>query len=374
MRVLIFMCGEGLGHTSRCISVGRQLISAGNEVFFGAYGYSHQLVEKSGYSVHEIPSEIKLVGRKGYLDMLASVGATLKSAKLSGGKVVLDLIDEVKPDVVLSDSYYLGILGAKVKGIPVVIMVNQTNMVDFFRDRGTSLNILGKLAKTFYSAVFEQVDGIIVPDFPPPYTVCRRNLSFTKGMLDKIVFSGPIVRRRYGEVKAKKLAKPHVLSMVGGFGYRACLFENILAAAKLDRTIDYTLVSGPSVDAAQFGRPHGNVGIESFIEDPFPYIKGSDVVIAPGGHSGCMESMSFGKPLLSFPDMLHNEQENNATVVDEEGYGRRLSYFTPPQVILTCIREVLDDKSYVRKTARLRRLSAELDGPSRVVEILEDAA
>lgn len=367
------MCGEGLGHTSRCISVGRELVLGGHEVFFGAYGYSKELVEKSGYRVCEIPSEIRLVGRKGYLDMLSSVGATLRSAKISGGKIVLDLIDEVKPDVVLSDSYYLGILGAKVRGIPVVIMVNQTNMVDFFRDRGTSLSILGKLAKTFYSAVFEHVDGIIIPDFPPPYTVCRRNLSFTKDMLDKIVFSGPLVRRRYAEVKAKKFGRPHVLSMIGGFGYRACLFENILAAAKIDASINYTLVSGPSVDLAQFGKLPRNVGIESFIEDPFPYIKGADIVIAPGGHSGCMESMSFGKPLLSFPDMLHNEQENNATVVDEEGYGRRLSYFTPPPVILACIREVLGDKSYMRKTARLRRLSAELNGPSRIRKLLEGA-
>ena len=367
------MCGEGLGHTTRCISVGRELVLGGHEVFFGAYGYSKELVEKSGYRVREIPSEIRLVGRKGYLDMLRSVGATLKSAKLSGGKIVLDLIDEVKPDVVLSDSYYLGILGAKVRGIPVVIMVNQTNMVDFFRDRGTSLSILGKLAKTFYFTVFEHVDGIIIPDFPPPYTVCRRNLSFTKDMLDKIVFSGPLVRRRYAEVKAKKLGRPHVLSMIGGFGYRACLFENILAAAKIDASINYTLVSGPSVNLAQFGKLPKSVGIESFIENPFPYIKGADIVIAPGGHSGCMESMSFGKPLLSFPDMLHNEQENNATVVDRQGYGRRLSYFTPPSVILACIREVLDDKSYMRKTARLRGLSAELNGPSRIRKLLEGA-
>jgi len=287
------MCGEGLGHTSRCISAGRELISAGHEVFFGAYGYSKELIEKTGYDVYEIPSEIKLVGKKGSLDMKKSVQATIKTAKMLGGPMILRLIEKVKPDVVLSDSYYLGILGAKAKKIPVCMMVNQTNMEEFFQNRGVSLKILGKLAKTFYFKVFEHVDKVIIPDYPPPYTVCGRNLSFSRGMLEKIVYTGPIVRKRYAEVKARKFKKPHVLSMIGGFGYRESLFNNILGAAKLDSSIGFTLVSGPSVDPKKFKNLPENVEILKFIQNPFPYIKGSDVIISPGGHSGCMESMSF---------------------------------------------------------------------------------
>lgn len=371
MRVLIFMCGEGLGHTSRCISLGGELLSAGHDVEFGAYGYSKELLQKTGYRVHEIPSEIKLVGKAGSLSMKESVEATIRNAKLMGGPQVLKLISECRPDAVVSDSYYLGILAAKAKRLPTHVIVNQTRMEEFFRNRGIPMEILGGLAKSFYMRVFANVDTVIIPDYPPPYTICRRNLAFTEEMVGKVFYSGPMVRKKYAQVKAKELGRPHVLSMIGGFGYREKIFNNILEAARLDRSIGYTLVSGPSVKADKFAAPPRNAEILPFIEDPFPHLKGSDLVIAPGGHSTIMEAMSFGKPLLSIPDMLHSEQENNATVLSEEGVGKRLSHLTPPKVIIECVREVLDDRMFRKKAARLRRLSAELNGPAAVREIIE---
>jgi UDP:flavonoid glycosyltransferase YjiC (YdhE family) len=84
-----------------------------------------------------------------------------------------------------------------------------------------------------------------------------------------------------------------------------------------------------------------------------------------------MEALSFGIPVLSFPDEGHNEQESNAAVIEEEKYGRRLSYSTPPEVILECVREVLEEEEYRSKTERLRRLAKELDGPKAIREMLE---
>jgi UDP:flavonoid glycosyltransferase YjiC (YdhE family) len=39
--------GKGLAH-SRCIALARELLSAGHEVHFGAYGYSQELIERKG--------------------------------------------------------------------------------------------------------------------------------------------------------------------------------------------------------------------------------------------------------------------------------------------------------------------------------------
>ncbi|MDM7918141.1 MAG: glycosyltransferase family protein, partial [Methanosarcina sp.] len=122
MRIMIFMCGEGLGHTSRCLALGKELLAAGHEIEFGAYGYSKDLVEKTGYQAQEIPSEIKLVGKAGGLDMAGSIEATLKNAQLLGGPRVLKLIRDFKPEVVVSDSYYLSILAAIVLKIPVYLI------------------------------------------------------------------------------------------------------------------------------------------------------------------------------------------------------------------------------------------------------------
>ena len=63
MKILLFMCREGLGHISRCLALEKEFLVAGHEVYFGAYGHSKKLVEKTGYQAYEIPPEIKLVLR-----------------------------------------------------------------------------------------------------------------------------------------------------------------------------------------------------------------------------------------------------------------------------------------------------------------------
>ena len=371
MKIMIFICGEGLGHTSRCLALGKELLAAGHEIKFGAYGYSKDLVEKTGYTAQEIPSEIKLVGKAGGLDLTGSIEATLKSAQLLGGPKILKLVRDFKPDVVVSDSYYLGTLAALALKLPVYLIINQSNMEEFFKNRGVPIRIIGELTKKFYKEIFEKTDKIIIPDYPLPYTVCRKNLNFAPKLREKLFYSGPLVREKYEEVDSIPLEKPHVVSLIGGFGYREPIFRKVLTTAMLDPGINYTLISGPSLDPSKLGEIPKNVQLLRFVEDTYPYIRSSDAVIAPGGHSTIMEALSFGVPILSFPDEGHSEQENNAAVIEEEGYGRMLSYSTPPEVILECIREVLEDEAYRNKVERLQRLAGELDGPKAIKELLE---
>ncbi len=45
---------------------------------------------------------------------------------------------------------------------------------------------------------------------------------------------------------------------------------------------------------------------------------------------------------------------------------------TPPEVILECIREILEEDMYRNNTERLRRLAGELKGPNAVREMIEE--
>lgn len=373
MKILLFMCGEGLGHTSRCLALGKEFLAAGHEVHFGAYGYSKDLIEKTGYQaqVHEIPSELTLIGERGGLSLRKSIGVTFKKGQFFGGLELRKLIGELGPDVVLSDGYYLGILAAKSRKVPVYVIAHQFNMIEFFKGKGPLTGALGKFVKKFYTYIFSSVDGIIVPDFPLPYSVNRRNYTLSREVNETIFFSGPLTRKKYEEVEAKTLKRPNVLSTIGAFGYRAAIFKNVLKTARLDSNINYTFILGPGIRPEELPERPENVEFVGFTDNPFPYFKGSDAVITAGGHGTLLESLSFGLPVLSFPDESHNEQENNATVVEEEGYGRRLSYSNRPEVILECIREVLEDENYRKKTERLQKLAKDLDGPRAVRELLE---
>lgn len=372
MKILLFICGEGLGHTGRCLALGKEFLAAGHEVSFGAYGYSKKLVEKTGYVAYEISPEIKLAGETGSFDIRKSITETFRNISPSGFGRLLKLIEKLKPDVVLSDGHYTGILAAQAKKVPVYFIGHQFNMADFFQKQGFMVSMAGKLVRKFYDHIFNSVDGIIVPDYPLPYSINRRNFTLAKNVNNTIFFSGPLIRCRYREVESRAFLRPNVLSTIGAFGYRSAIFRSVLEAAKLNPNIHYTFISGPEISPENFSDVPKNVEFTGFTENPFPYYKGSDIVITAGGHGTILESLAFGLPVLSFPDEKHIEQENNASVIKEEGYGKRMSYLTRPEVILACIQEVLEEGHYYEKTRRLRELAEMLDGPAAVRKFLEE--
>ncbi|WP_269848632.1 hypothetical protein [Methanosarcina horonobensis] len=94
--------------------------------------------KKTGYSAHKILPEIKLVGEAGTFDIGKSIKETLSNLFPSGFRKLLKLIEELGPDVVLSDGYYSGILAAQSKKVPVYFIGHQFNMEEFFSEKGTS--------------------------------------------------------------------------------------------------------------------------------------------------------------------------------------------------------------------------------------------
>lgn len=371
MNVFIFVCGEGLGHTARSMAAGKEFEKGDHKVVFGAYGYSAELIQKNGFRVILIPPEIRLVGDGGSLDMKTSIIESLKLGQIRGLFRVMGMIRKEKPDVVLSDSYYLGTLSALRYHIPVCLMVNQSNMEEFFQD-GFIVRALGKSAKVFYNAVFRRVNHVIVPDFPKPHTICQLNLNFEKKVEEKALYTGPLPAKKPEGVKAEDLPKPHVLSLVGGFGYRKPIFLNILEAAKMDARINYTMLTGPGIKIEEFEDLPENVNMLPFVPDQYPFLKGSDVVIAPGGHTTMMEALAFGTPVISFPDKGHVEQQNNALGLEKQECGFRMNYDASAEEVLDRIRYAISGE--LAGPQRFATIASELEGAAGLRKIMEKLA
>lgn len=62
-------------------------------------------------------------------------------------------------------------------------------MEEFFQKKGPLLGTAGKLVKRFYNYIFSSVNGIIVPDYPLPYSVNRKKISRSQGASMTISFS-----------------------------------------------------------------------------------------------------------------------------------------------------------------------------------------
>lgn len=72
MKILISVCGEGFGHTTRCVAIGEALKND-YEISYIAYGKSKNFIEKYGFKVFETFPEIKLKGKDGKFDITSSI-------------------------------------------------------------------------------------------------------------------------------------------------------------------------------------------------------------------------------------------------------------------------------------------------------------
>lgn len=372
MKVHFYICGEGLGHTSRCLAVGRELVKAGHKISYHAYRFSKAYIERHGFDVIEIPNEIKLVGKEGGLSIKWTVIETIKNTKPLGFLRILKQLWTDRPDVVVADSYFIAVYLARLLKIPVYLIVNQTNTYTFFQDRGLVALPLSRFLKYVMRSSLWLADKIIVPDYPPPYTICAENIEVIYP--EKIVYTGPLVREYPEDVDPIELKKPMIVSLIGGFGYREKLLHKIIKVAELNPDLYFTLLPGTVVDKNRLECmvQSDNVEVMDYVKDVFIYIKAADLVIAPGGHSTMMECLSFGTPMISVPDLNHAEQNNNADRIEELGLGRKLDYHTPEDMIGDTIREIMESNEVRENTRKLMQYSRELYGPQKFRMLLEE--
>jgi uncharacterized protein (TIGR00661 family) len=69
-----------------------------------------------------------------------------------------------------------------------------------------------------------------------------------------------------------------------------------------------------------------------------------------------MEAVSFGKPVITIPDLNHPEQQANTKKVVELGFGISLSYKNL-QKLEERIKEIESDKKYQKKAEELCQIA-----------------
>ncbi|MEK6959527.1 MAG: glycosyltransferase family protein [Nanoarchaeota archaeon] len=365
MKILYFFCGEGLGHTTRTIAAARELTKK-HKVVFASYGYAKSFAESNGLEVIEVPSEVKLVGSEGALDIKKTIYATIKNAHASTILKFRSVIKKEKPDLVISDSFYIPAYIAHLGKIPVWMILNQFNVGDFFKDKGLLIRLTGTTVKKFNNSSLSAMDKILVPDFSPPFTLCEKNLENHGGKYsDKIEFIGPLVRRAKSNPKLKKHT---VFVTVRGKGKKREMILKLLRIATRLKSYKFNIITGQG--AGIFPKVK-NVKLFPVVADPIKMMSESSLVICGGGHSTMMEAISLGKPILSMPDLYQSEQQANAAQLHELGLGAKIDYMTQEEIIEQLIIDFHSNKDAKRKLAELSMLSKKLDGAKKLCEMVD---
>jgi uncharacterized protein (TIGR00661 family) len=362
VRILICPCGEGFGHTMRCIAAARELEKRGYEVYFAAYKTSKRIIEENfGFEVFDTHAEISLTGKEGKFDFKRSA---LNSKKILYNLVraahrEYKLIKNLKIDMMISDSKYSALFAAKLENIPSILIINQNRI----RPKGKT-RMLGYFIGGFLNVFNRLADVIIVPDFPPPYTVCEYNLK----NLEKLVFTGPLIQ--YDSKKYEK-EKRFILSLIGGFGYRLRILKFLNRLAEKREDLEFKLICGTA-------KPKGlkrlkNIDIIRFEKNMGNLFARAEIVVAHAGHSTLMEILCFGKPCIIIPDLNHPEQENNAKKIEELGCGIVLSHRNLSQKRLeNAIERIRNDKSYEKNARKMSKLSEKFNGRRKIIDIVEN--
>lgn len=370
-RIYISVCGEGFGHSSRAIATAEELIKHNCEVILGSYGYVYNYLKKlKKFKVVKVPRELVIKGERGVFSLRKTFIETLKKSLVGYSKIISKekkLMKRLRASCVVSDGRISPIIaGGYELGLPVIYITNWTMIRESFLKNKIlkifikrPVDIITKIASIFS-------ENILIPDFPPPNTICQYMLSKDNFIKKKMSFIGPLVRSEIYKAKPIKTKKPTVVAIIGGHEYRKPLIESVTNASKLCRDIDFIVIS----HLITRKKIKDNLKLLPFVENVYPYMLGGDLLITQAGHSTIMEMICSSKIGILIPDKGQFEQEANARKMKELKLAEVITHARlNPKLLLNKIRLLLEEKEYEKNVKKLAKLAKKLPRAKRVVDL-----
>ena len=290
-----------------------------------------------------------------------------------------------KPDIVVSDSRASSLVAARMLDIPRICILNQFQV---FIPRRTRFLKLARIADattlTLVGRVWADVNQILIPDFPPPYTISTKNLHIPKAYHKKIKFIGPILPVHSSDLPDKKKlrkklgldeTKPLIFAPISGPAKERAYFTGKLRQIFSKFPDDYQIVMS-------LGYPNGSVEpvtsgnliVRGWIPNRFDYLKACDVVVSRGGHGTLSQSICYGKPIILVPTPSHTEQYNNAKKALDLGVAEIIPQEDlTKDSLLAALPKVLEQKK-LQKSEQLQKELSKWNGLEIATKVVADTA
>ncbi|MEC7711369.1 MAG: glycosyltransferase [Thermoproteota archaeon] len=294
MTKILFFCSPiGLGHATRDLAIINQLNLESCKVYSGSS--SIEFFRKNDVQAHDIYVPPRFEVESGKLEKslkwLWSYYKYYKNCK----EIAKRIIDEEKPDLIISDEDFASIAIAQEEKIQNIII---TDILETRFTSGFGGMIEKKMNKTMQD-MLRKADRVIIPEIGENH--------------DNIIRTGPIVRKiqkTRDEIREKlNFNKKTIVLSVGGTDAGIFLIkQTIEAVKKIQSDVDLVLITGPKIKE-EFENDLSNLG---FVKNLHEIIFASDLVISLAGKSTIDESIVYGTPGIFIPIKDHFEQEDNA--------------------------------------------------------------
>ncbi len=214
-------------------------------------------------------------------------------------KISQKILQEDKPNLVISDEDFASLTVAQKMKIPTVLI---TDVLETHFTKGLVSFIEKKMNKSMLG-IIKKCDIVILPE--------------NGNDQDNIKRVGPIVRQtNFSREELRKkfsFEKKTIVISIGGTDAGLFLIEKALESiSKINQDIEIVLVLGPAIS-----RKFENVRNLGFVDNLHELIFAADVLISLAGKSTIDEANAYGTPAIFIPIKGHFEQEDNA---QEEGF------------------------------------------------------
>ncbi len=297
-RVLYGFSGEGSGHSSRAKEIITHLLAAGHEVRGASYdrGYRNlkddfDVIEIEGLSIASVDNKVSVV--KTFTENLARV-----SDGVGAVRTLRRALKAFEPDVVVTDFEPMTAYLANRYDLPLVTIDNQHRMRYMRYPCPDELKKDALVTETVIRAIVPRPDVSLVTTF-----------FFGEVKNERTFLFPPILRR---EVLALQPTAGERLLVY--FTHDFDPFLELLRGAARERFVVYGYDREGRDGNLEFKRPSR----DGFLAD----LAQARAVIATAGFTLITESLHLGKPYLALPMAGQFEQELNAALLADAGYGK----------------------------------------------------
>jgi UDP:flavonoid glycosyltransferase YjiC (YdhE family) len=204
---------------------------------------------------------------------------------------------------------------------------------------------------------------IIVPDNPPPYTICELGLGDLKniGIKERVEFVGSFV-----DTAPINGVEEHIFAPISGpLGTRAKLQQMLIPALASLKEKSIVSLGEPG---EKKNRRIGNCTIHTWLssDSRANYMRNASLVIFSGGHATCFEIVKYAKPSICVPTQL--EQFANGAKLELMGCSLVVKDEAQLEV---AIKTLKNQNRIIRdRVERLREFSNRFRGLDRAAEII----
>ncbi len=368
-KVYFSVSSEGLGHSSRALAIAKEFPQ--KEVIIGTYNYALERFKTWGCNYAEVPQELSLVGAKGAFDVKKTIlknhAWALKFTDIINKEI--SIIRENGASCVVADGRIAPVMAADKLSLPCIVITNQSAFYPFFEQDSALIRVFGKSFDWIMKTWLSSAEEIMIPDFPPPYSICLHNLSKNFKVMKRTRFVGPLVCFNPEDIEPiEKPASKYIVVTLGGHAYRKPLFDNVLEAAKILKDYHFDIFS--SFESEELP---DNVRIFNKMVSIAPYLNAADLIITQAGHSTAMEILTLGKPSIIIPDFKQTEQENNAMRMEELKTAIKIEYKEfQPKKLAEGIIKIMNESVYTENAEKFRIMASEIQGSKNAANVIRD--